>query len=56
MTGPAPSGMTVPEVMQRNRDQATAMRSTLLRALGAEVLGVGEFELAIAHLRAPELV
>jgi hypothetical protein len=48
--------MTVPEVMQRNRDQATAMRSMLLRALGAEVLGVGEFELAIAHLRAPELV
>jgi hypothetical protein len=44
------------DAMARNRDRATELRSRRVRELGAEVLDVAEFELAIAHLRAPELV
>ncbi|WP_421840295.1 hypothetical protein [Mycobacterium sp.] len=44
------------EAMARNRDRATELRSRRVRDLGAEVLDVAEFELAIAHLRVPELV
>ncbi|ETW25036.1 hypothetical protein [Mycobacterium gastri] len=44
------------DAMARNRDQATELRSRRVRELGAEVLDVAEFELAIAHLRVPELV
>ena len=42
--------------MARNRDQATELRSRRVRELGAEVIDVAEFELAIARLRVPELV
>jgi len=41
--------------MERNRDHARVMRTARLRGLGAEQLDVGEFELALAHLRVPEL-
>ena len=44
------------EAMRRNRDQARSLRTSRLRDLGADQLDVGEFELAIAHLRVPELV
>ncbi|BBU23167.1 hypothetical protein MXEN_06333 [Mycobacterium xenopi RIVM700367] len=44
------------EAMQRNRDQARSIRTNGLRDLGADQLDVGEFELAIAQLRVPELV
>lgn len=44
------------DAMARNRDQATELRSRRVRDLGAEVIDVAEFELAIAHLRVPELV
>ena len=44
------------EAMARNRDKATELRSRRVRDLGAEVIDVAEFELAIAHLRVPELV
>jgi hypothetical protein len=44
------------DAMARNRDRATELRSRRVRDLGAEVLDVVEFELAIAHLRVPELV
>lgn len=44
------------EAMARNRDQDSELRSRRVRELGAEVLDVAEFELAIAHLRVPELV
>jgi hypothetical protein len=44
------------EAMGRNRDRATELRSRRVRDLGAEVIDVAEFELAIAHLRVPELV
>jgi hypothetical protein len=44
------------EAMGRNGDRARSLRTALLRDLGADQLDVGEFELAIAHLRVPELV
>ena len=44
------------EAMARNRDRATELRSRRVRDLGAEVIDVAEFELAIAGLRVPELI
>lgn len=44
------------DAMARNRDDATELRGRRVRDLGAEVIDVAEFELAIAHLRVPELV
>ncbi len=43
------------EAMDRNREQAKELRNTRTRELGADVTDVGEFELAIAHLRVPEM-
>lgn len=43
------------DAMERNRDQARSMRTERLRDLGAEQLDVCEFELAVAHLRVPEM-
>src|SRR5580693_176989 len=44
------------DAMARNRDRATELRSRRVRDLGAEVVDVAEFELAIARLRVPELI
>jgi quinol monooxygenase YgiN len=44
------------EAMQRNEDRARSLRTARLRDLGADQHDVGEFELALAHLRGPELV
>ncbi|OJZ75003.1 hypothetical protein BRW65_07285 [Mycobacterium paraffinicum] len=44
------------DAMARNSDRANELRSRRVRELGAEVIDVAEFELAIAHLRVPELV
>lgn len=44
------------EAMARNSDQASQLRSRRARDLGAEIVDVAEFELAIARLRVPELV
>ncbi len=44
------------DAMARNHDRANELRSRRVRELGAEVIDVAEFELAIAHLRVPELV
>jgi heme-degrading monooxygenase HmoA len=44
------------DAMEQNREQAKELRNTRTRELGADVLDVGEFELAIAHLRVPEMV
>jgi quinol monooxygenase YgiN len=44
------------EAMQRNEERARSLRTTRLRDLGADQHDVGEFELALAHLRVPELV
>jgi heme-degrading monooxygenase HmoA len=43
------------EAMESNREQAKELRSARSREMGADVLDVGEFELAIAHLRVPEM-
>jgi len=43
------------EAMELNREAAASMRAATAKDSGAEVLDVGEFELAIAHLRVPEL-
>jgi hypothetical protein len=44
------------ESMAVNRDRATELRSRRARDLGAEIIDVAEFELAIAQLRVPDLV
>jgi heme-degrading monooxygenase HmoA len=41
--------------MERNRDQAATVRAAGTKQAGAEVLEVREFELALAHLRVPEM-
>ena len=43
------------EAMGRNRDQAATVRMAGSREAGANVLDIGEFELAVAHLRVPEM-
>jgi hypothetical protein len=43
------------DAMERNRDKARSLRTERLRDLGAEQLDVCEFELALAHLRVPEM-
>jgi hypothetical protein len=42
--------------MERNREQALAQKTAKMPKEGAEELDVGEFELALAHLRVPESV
>lgn len=44
------------EALNRNREQSAAMREEITRQAGLQVLDVCEFELALAHLRVPELV
>ncbi len=44
------------EAMERNREQAMALKTPKIRELGVEELDECEFELALAHLRVPELV
>jgi hypothetical protein len=44
------------DAMERNGDQARSLRTARLRDLGADQLDVGEFELALAHLRVPDMV
>jgi hypothetical protein len=41
--------------LERSREQAQRTRTEATREMGAEVVEVGEFELAIAHLRVPEM-
>lgn len=43
------------EAMERSRDAARSLRTALLRDLGADQADVGEFDLAIAALRVPEM-
>jgi hypothetical protein len=44
------------DAMERNREQARELRDSRSREMGADVIDVCEFELAVAHLRVPELV
>lgn len=57
-SGRAVSSVTFDNIaaLDRIRRQASALRDEKLTELGAELVDVGEFELAIAHLRVPELV
>lgn len=43
------------DAMAANQEQATELRNARTRELGADILDVGEFDLAIAHLRVPEM-
>ena len=43
------------EAMERNRDQLSRIRATGSQDVSAEVLDVCDFELAVAHLRVPEM-
>ena len=43
------------EALDRTREMARSLRTARLRELGADQLDVGEFELAIARLRVPEM-
>ena len=43
------------EAMERNREQAGTVRTAGAKQAGANILDVGEFELAVAHLRVPEM-
>jgi quinol monooxygenase YgiN len=44
------------EAMQHSRDPGTALKNEKIREVGAQELDDCEFELRLAHLRAPELV
>lgn len=44
------------DAMTESRDQATALKIASIRAAGASEVDECEFDLAIAHLRVPELV
>ncbi|CAN7487866.1 antibiotic biosynthesis monooxygenase [Mycolicibacterium frederiksbergense] len=44
------------DVMEHNREYASTLKAESIRAAGASGVDEGEFELVIAHLRAPELV
>ena len=56
-TGRAVSSATFDSrgAMERNQEHARELRNTRTRELGADILDVGEFELALAHLRLPEM-
>lgn len=43
------------DALRRSREQATMLRTSVAQQAGAEVMDVAEFELAMAHLRVPEL-
>jgi hypothetical protein len=43
------------DAMERNRQQSTELKNARIRDVGAEELDEGEFELALAHLRVPEM-
>ncbi|MBO0855969.1 MAG: hypothetical protein J2P18_19640 [Nocardia sp.] len=44
------------DVMRRNREQSAALGVDAARKVGVEAIDVREFDLALAHLRVPELV
>ena len=44
------------EAMDRNQENARELRNARTREMGADILDVGEFDLALAHLRLPEMV
>jgi hypothetical protein len=57
-SGRAVSSVTFDSIdaMDRNRDQATELKKSSMQEAGVQELDESEFELALAHLRVPELV
>ena len=53
--GVASASFDSAEAMERNRPQADSLRDATTQQAGAEVLDECEFELALAHLRVPEM-
>lgn len=43
------------EAMERSREQADTLRSSFTREVASTIVDVCEFEVALAHLRAPEM-
>jgi heme-degrading monooxygenase HmoA len=43
------------EAMDRTREQGEALREQAMQTMGVEILEVAEFDLALAHLRVPEM-
>ncbi|MCW2615127.1 MAG: uncharacterized protein JWN08_2121 [Frankiales bacterium] len=43
------------QALEASREATTRIRSEVIRTMEAELLDVGEFEVAIAHLRVPEM-
>lgn len=43
------------QAMDRSREQGAAIRAAAMREAGIELIDTGEFELALAHLRVPEM-
>ena len=43
------------EAMDRSREPGEAMRERTSQTMGVEFLDVAEFDLALAHLRVPEM-
>lgn len=44
------------DAMERNREQATTLKTESMSKAGATEVDEGEFELALAHLRVPEMI
>jgi quinol monooxygenase YgiN len=44
------------QAMERSREAATQLRSQVAQRVGADIEEVAEFEMALAHLRVPEVV
>ncbi|ETW25037.1 hypothetical protein MGAST_04755 [Mycobacterium gastri 'Wayne'] len=44
------------DALERNRDRITALKTSSMAEAGAEELDECDFELALAHLRVPELI
>ena len=53
--GVASASFDSAEAMERNRPQADSLRDASTQQAGADVLDECEFELALAHLRVPEM-
>jgi hypothetical protein len=43
------------DALQRDREQLDQLRATGSQEVSAEILDEGDFELAVAHLRVPEM-
>ena len=57
MTGHASAAVTYEsrDAMMRSRQMGTALRDDFAAAMGARITEVAEFDLALAHLRVPEM-